>query len=63
MEIFDLLRGECFNYIVNLFMLGVNLDILKLFILYEFKVYGFISFWEGNIIDIISLKMYEDGRF
>lgn len=62
-EIFDLLRGERFNYTVNSSMSGANLDILKPFTPYEFKVYGFTSSWEGNITDIISLKTHEDGRF
>ena len=63
MEIFDLLRGERFNYTVNSSMSGANLDILKPFTPYGFKVYGFTSSWEGNITDIISLKTHEDGRF
>lgn len=56
-EIVDLLRGESFNYMVNLFMISVDLNILKLYMFYEFKVYGVISLWEGNIIDVISIKI------
>lgn len=56
-EIVDLLRGESFNYMVNLFMISVDLNILKLYMFYEFKVYGVISLWEGNIIDVINIKI------
>ncbi|XP_022790788.1 protein sidekick-2-like, partial [Stylophora pistillata] len=60
-EIFDLLRGKRFSYTVNSSMSGANLDILKPYTPYEFKVYGFTSSWEGNITNIISLKTKEDA--
>ena len=60
-EIFDLLRGERFNYTVNSSMTDVDLDILKPFTPYEFKVFGITSSWEGNITDVIDLKTEEDG--
>ena len=61
-EIFDSLRGKRFNYTVNSSMTSADLDFLKPFTRYEFKVFGFTSSWEGNITDIISLKTQEDGR-
>ena len=61
-EIFDLLRGERFNYTVNSSMTDVDLDILKPFTPYELKVFGITSSWEGNITDAIGLKTEEDGR-
>ena len=60
-EIFDLLRGERFNYTVNSSMTDVDLDFLKPFTRYEFKVFGITSSWEGNITDVIDLKTEEDG--
>ena len=59
-EIVDLLRGERFNYTVN--SSNVELDFLKPFTNYEFKVFGSTSSWEGNITDTISLQTKEDGR-
>ena len=61
-EIFDSLRGKRFNYTVNSSMTSADLNILKPFTRYEFKVFGFTSSWEGNITDIISVKTQEDGR-
>ena len=60
-EIFDSLRGERFNYTVNSSMTDVDLNILKPFTRYEFKVFGMTSSWEGNITDTIDLKTQEDG--
>lgn len=40
---------------VNLIMIDVNLNILKLFMFYKIKVFGIMNLWEGNIIDIIGL--------
>ena len=60
-EIVDLLRGERFNYTVNS-STNAELNFLKPFTRYEFKVFGSTSSWEGNITDIISLKTQEDGR-
>lgn len=61
-EIFDLLRGERFNYTVNSSMTDVDLNILKPFTTYKFKVFGVTSSWEGNITDTIGLTTQEDGR-
>lgn len=61
-EIVDLLRGESFNYTVNSSMTSADLNILKPYTPYEFKVYGVTSSWEGNITDVISIKTQEDGR-
>ena len=61
-EIFDLLRGERFNYTVNSSMTDVNLNILKPFTPYKFKVFGISSSWEGNITNTIELKTQEDGK-
>ncbi|KAL9958573.1 hypothetical protein ACROYT_G035603 [Oculina patagonica] len=61
MEIFDLLRGERFNYTVNSSITDVDLDILKPFTPYEFKVFGITSSWEGNITDVMDLKTQEDA--
>lgn len=60
-EIVDLLRGERFNYTINS-STNAELDFLKPFTPYEFKVFGSTGSWEGNITDIISLKTQEDGR-
>ncbi|XP_078344750.1 uncharacterized protein LOC144630294 [Oculina patagonica] len=60
-EIFDLLRGERFNYTVNSSMTDVDLDILKPFTPYEFKVFGISTSWEGNITDVMDLKTQEDA--
>ena len=61
-EIVDLLRGERINVTVNPSSTSIQLDFLKPFTSYEFKVYGSTSSWEGNITDTISLKTEEDGR-
>lgn len=61
-EIVDLLRGESFNYTVNSSMTSADLNILKPYTPYEFKVYGVTSSWEGNITDVINIKTQEDGR-
>ena len=61
-EIVDLLRGERINVTVNPSSTSIQLDFLKPFTRYEFKVYGSTSSWEGNITDTISLKTEEDGR-
>ena len=58
----DLLRGERINVTVNPSSTSIQLDILKPFTSYEFKVYGSTSSREGNITDTISLKTEEDGR-
>lgn len=60
-EIFDLLRGERFNYTVNS-STNVKLDFLRPFTNYQFKVFGSTKSWEGNITDTISVKTQEDGR-
>lgn len=60
-EITDLLRGERFNYTVNS-STNVQLDFLKPFTRYEFKVFGSTEFWSGNITDTISLTTQEDGK-
>ena len=62
LEIIDLLRGTSFNYTVNSSKTNVELDFLKPFTSYEFKVFGSTSSWEGNITDTIMLKTQEDGR-
>lgn len=61
-EIFDLLRRECFNYTVNSTMTDVNLNILKPFTPYKIRVFGITNSWEGNITDTIGLQTQEDGR-
>ena len=61
-EIFDLLRGERFNYTVNS-STNVKLDVLKPFTNYQFKVFGSTKSWAGNITDMISVKTQEDGKF
>jgi len=60
-EIFDLLRGERFNYTVNSSMTNANLDFLRPFTPYKIKVFGITTSWEGNITDTIGLKTQEDG--
>ena len=62
-EIYDLLRGERFNYTVNSSSTNAELNFLKPFTRYEFKVFGSTSSWQGNITDTISLKTQEDGMF
>ena len=61
-EVVDLLRRERINVTVNSSSTTVQLDFLKLFTSYEFKVYCSTSSWEGNITDTISLKTEEDGK-
>ena len=58
-EVVDLLRGESINVTVN--SSSLQLDFLKPFTNYEFKVFGSTSSWAGNLTDTISLKTQEDG--
>ena len=61
-EVVDLLRRERINVSVNSPSTSVQLDFLKPFTSYEFKVYCSMSSWERNITDTISLKTGEDGK-
>ena len=60
-QVVDLLRGESINVTVN--SSNLQLDFLKPFTSYEFKVFGSTSSWAGNLTDTISLKTQEDGRW
>ena len=61
-EVVDLLRQERIDVTVNSSSTSVQLDFLKPFTSYEFKVYCSTSSWEGNITNTISLKTEEDGK-
>ena len=61
-EVVDLLRRERINVTVNSSSTRIQLDFLKPFTSYEFKVYCSTSSWERNITDTISLKTGEDGK-
>ena len=61
-EVVDLLRRERIIVTVNSSSTSIQLDFLKPFTSYEFKLYSSTSSWEGNITDTISLKTEEDGK-